>query len=80
MESELFGHAKGAFTGAIENKRGLMEIAKGGTLFLDEIGELPLGMQVKLFESSCKNGRFVPLGLTTRYPQTCGSSQQLIAT
>jgi DNA-binding NtrC family response regulator len=48
MESELFGHTKGAFSGATENKRGLVELADGGTAFDDEIGDLPLDMQVKL--------------------------------
>jgi len=48
VESELFGHAKGSFTGAASAKAGLFEEAEGGTLFLDEIGELPLGPQVKL--------------------------------
>jgi DNA-binding NtrC family response regulator len=48
FESELFGHVRGAFTGATENKAGLFELADGGTLFLDEIGELPLSVQAKL--------------------------------
>ena len=48
MESELFGHVKGAFSGAIDTKKGLVELADGGTAFFDEIGDLPLEMQVKL--------------------------------
>src|ERR1017187_10547972 len=48
VESDLFGHAKGAFSGAAENKKGLVEVAAGGTAFFDEIGDLPLEMQVKL--------------------------------
>jgi len=48
MESELFGHVRGAFTGAVDSKRGLIELANGGTAFFDEIGELPLELQVKL--------------------------------
>ncbi|HMA06396.1 MAG TPA: sigma-54 dependent transcriptional regulator, partial [Ramlibacter sp.] len=48
LESELFGHVKGAFTGAVANKRGMFEIANNGTLFLDELGNIPLSTQAKL--------------------------------
>ena len=51
MESEMFGHKKGSFTGAVSDKQGLFEVADGGSLFLDEVGELPITIQVKLLRA-----------------------------
>jgi two-component system response regulator HupR/HoxA len=61
LDSELFGHVKGAFTGAIKDKKGLFEQANGGTLFLDEIGDTSLSMQVKLLRV-LQEGSFLPVG------------------
>lgn len=61
IESELFGHQKGAFTGAIEDRRGYFEMADKGTIFLDEIGDMPLGTQVK-FLRVLETGEFMRVG------------------
>jgi len=64
IESELFGHERGSFTGASEQRKGYFELADGGTIFLDEIGELPLSAQVK-FLRVLENGEFLRVGNST---------------
>lgn len=67
LEAEIFGAKRGAYTGAVENRPGRLEMAQGGTLFLDEIGDLPLPLQVKLLRV-LENREFQPLG--AKQPQT----------
>ncbi len=64
LESELFGHKRGSFTSAFEDKKGLFEMARGGTLFLDEIGHMSLGCQVKLLRA-VEQRQILPVGSTT---------------
>ena len=61
IDSELFGHEKGAFTGAVEKREGYFSVADGGTLFLDEVGELPLQTQARLLRV-LETGEFIPVG------------------
>lgn len=61
IDSELFGHEKGAFTGAVNSREGYFEVASGGTIFLDEVGELPLTTQVRLLRV-LENGEFIKVG------------------
>ncbi len=67
MESEFFGHKKGSFTGATEDKQGLFQSANGGTLFLDEVADLPLSMQVKLLRA-IQEKKVRPIGTQTEIP------------
>ena len=72
IDSQLFGHERGAFTGAVESRQGWFERADGGTLLLDEIGELPLAAQVRLLRI-LQDGWLERVGATTRFTWTCVS-------
>ena len=67
IESELFGYVRGAFTGAVQSKEGLLQTANGGTLFLDEVAELPFELQTRLLRS-IQEKEFRPVGGTKRFP------------
>ena len=81
FESELFGHVKGAFTGAHNNKQGLIELADGGTLFLDEVADIPLPMQVKLLRL-LETGTYRQVGSSTvktsNFRLICASHKNLL--
>ncbi|MBU0944234.1 MAG: sigma-54 dependent transcriptional regulator [Proteobacteria bacterium] len=74
LESQLFGHVKGAFTGAVQAQKGLLDEADGGTLFLDEIGDISVALQVKLLRV-LQEGDFLPVGAT----RTCSVDVRFIA-
>lgn len=81
LESEFFGHVRGAFTGAATQKAGYLAAANGGTLFLDEVGELNLAMQAKLLHA-VENKRFTPVGATAEVASDvrliCATNRDLV--
>ena len=79
LESELFGHEKGAFTGAMSQRRGRFELADGGSLFLDEVGEMNMHVQIKLLRV-LETGRFERVGGEKRWNQTSGLLRRRIRT
>ena len=70
IDSELFGHEKGSFTGAVDSRKGYFETVNGGTIFLDEIGEMPLGTQARLLRV-LESGEFIRVGSSKTQKNRC---------
>ena len=75
VERELFGHLKGSFTGAVQDRKGLLELASGGTVLLDEIGDIAPSLQVKLLRA-IEHREVTPVGDARPRPPTSGSSRR----